>query len=757
MSQDDFHFDTGPVADTPFVSESCGVIVPLYFGSLFLGSALLFVIEPMFTKMILPIMGGTPAVWSTAMMFFQAMLLIGYLYAHLLSRLRALRWQVLVHAGVLAAGFGFVPVRVAWHGTTAAHDHPVPWLIGLLTVSIAVPFFAVSATAPLLQRWFSRSDHPHADDPYFLYAASNAGGLIALLAYPVLLEPRLGLIHQSRVWAAGYLLLAALIMLCSASLWASRHRHRSTGLSEILSEIRRQDALDASRDRIHWAHRTRWVVLAFVPSALMLAVTQHISTDVAAVPLLWVVPLALYLLSFVLVFARRPLLRRRWMLWLQVWVYALLTVYFTENSDLWLTLVLNLLTLFVTAMVCHGELVRCRPAAEHLTEFYLWMSAGGLLGGVFCSLIAPTVFDSVLEYPLVLILACFVRPASGRDCLARRLGDIALPLVLIVSYIVINKYADLSRIGRAGPVLFYGAAAVVLYGFRKRPLRFALGFGGILVYAIFLDKLPHQIDRERSFFGVYTVCTNSRGTVHKLYNGTTLHGEQSMNPQDLCTPLTYYTREGPLGQVFEAMNDEQTLRRIGVIGLGAGTVACYRQPGQHMTFFEVDPVVERIARNTRLFRFLEVCGYKVEIVIADGRQGLSREPDGAFDLLVLDAFTSDAIPVHMLTREALALYMQKLTPRGMALLHISNRYLDLKPVAANLVEDANLAGLIQEHYPSDDESLAGASASSWVTVARHPSDLALLDSYDGWYPLEGDPAAGVWTDDYSNVFRILAW
>ncbi|MEN6577162.1 MAG: fused MFS/spermidine synthase [Phycisphaerales bacterium] len=757
MSHDDFYSDASLVTDPPSIPRDSGLIVPLYCAALFLGSLLLFLIEPMFTKMILPLMGGTPAVWNTAMMFFQAMLLIGYLYAHLLSRLKTLRGQALIHTAVLAAGFLFLPAHAMWQETVATSTHPIPWLIGLLAVSIGMPFFAVSATAPLLQRWFSRSDHPHADDPYFLYASSNAGGLIALLAYPVLIEPWFGLKRQSHAWAAGYLLLTAIILLCSVSLWAARRRRRGTAMADLLSAIREQDIFDPSRDQIRWSRRAQWVALAFVPSALLLAATQHISTDVAAVPLLWVVPLTLYLLSFVIVFARRPILRHRWMLWLQVWVYALLAIYFKEDDYLWLTLALNLLAFFVTAMVCHGELVRRRPAAEHLTEFYLWMSVGGLLGGVFCSLIAPVVFDSVLEYPLVLILACLVRPTSGRGTLNRRLLDLALPTIVIALYILTSERLDVSRIGRAGPILFYGATAVALYSFRKRPLRLTLGFAGILVYGIFLDKLPYQFHHERSFFGVYTVCTNKKGNEHRLYNSTTLHGEQCMDPEDLCIPRTYYTREGPLGQICKAMNDAHMLRRIGVIGLGTGTAACYHTPGQSMTFFEVDPVMERIARDPKLFRYLELCAQQAKVVIGDGRQSLLHEPDGAFELLVLDAFTSDAIPVHMLTREALALYIRKLAPGGIAMLHISNRYLNLEPVVANLVEDAGLAGLIQEHDPSDSESLAGASASTWVAVARDPADLGLLDSYDGWYSLRGDPAVGVWTDDYSNVFRILSW
>jgi hypothetical protein len=758
MSEVDLHIDLGELADSPSRSRGGPTIVLLHCAALFLGSLLLFAIEPMFTKMILPLLGGTPAVWNTAMMFFQAILLVGYLYAHLLSRIQSLRRQVIVHAAVLGAGLLFLPAHVAWQEAAGASMHPVPWLVGLLTVSIGLPFFAVSATAPLLQRWFSHSDHPRASDPYFLYASSNAGGLIALLSYPVLIEPRLGLTLQSRAWTAGYLALTLAVVLCAVSLWAARRRLGTDSIADIASEIPTGDSADAFHERITWGRRARWVALAFVPSALLLAVTQHISTDVAAAPFLWVVPLSLYLLSFIIVFSRKPILRHSWMLWLQVWIFALLAIYFMEH-DLWMLLTLHLAALFVTAMVCHGELVRRRPMAEHLTEFYLWMSLGGLLGGVFCSLIAPIAFDSILEYPLVLTFACLLRPEFGKGGQVRRLLDFALPAILIWSYLEAWKRFDIFGVGPKGPILFYGVTAVVLYSFHNRPLRLTLGFSAVLFAAIHLDALAmkNRLYRERSFFGLYTVCTNDKGNEHWLYNGNILHGDECMDPDKLRDPRTYYVRGGPLWQVFEAMNEREILHHIGVIGLGTGSTSCYHKPGRTMTFFEVDPTMERIARNPKLFRYLELCDPGVEVVIGDGRLNLAATPDGSFDLLILDAFTSDAIPVHLLTREALALYMRKLVPGGIALLHISNRYLDLEPVVANLVEDAGLAGLIEEHQPSEEERHLGGSSSTWVAVTYAPSDLEMLNLCDGWRPPTPDPAVGVWTDDYSNVFRTLVW
>jgi hypothetical protein len=562
---------------------------------------------------------------------------------------------------------------------------------------------------------------------------------------------------------------------------------------------------------------------------------MHISTDVASAPFLWVGPLLLYSLSFILVFARRPLLKHKWMLAVQPWVYALLALSFTQTEDLSFILGLHLLTLFVAAMVFHGELVRRRPVAAHLTEFYLWMSTGGLLGGVFSALLAPVVFDSVFEYPLALILGCLLLPSSGRgrgegilfsllhraglrpaergspswhrhpaddswagspchlrgqdardtqgrDALATLLRyglDLLLPALLAGACFLIWQRVDLSALGSTGPILFYLAVGFVLFTFRKRPLRFTLAFGALLLGSIVLGEIDSQHTREqgvssvysavreemnkllfheRSFFGVYTVTTDASGSIHKLYHGTTLHGNQDMDPENLLSPRTYYDRAGPLAQVFEAMRAVRKLDHVGVMGLGTGTTTCYQEPGQKMTFFEIDPTIERIARDPNLFRYLELCEPPVEVIIGDGRQNLRRTPDGTFNLLILDAFSSDAIPVHLLTREALAIYLQKLTPGGIVLFHISNRYVLLEPVVANLAADAGVAALIQDYEPSlDDEDAWGASSSTWVAVARDETDLGLLTADDRWRPPDPDDRVGVWTDDYSNIFRTLIW
>lgn len=756
------------------------LLLPLCSAALFLSAVILFAIEPMFTKMVLPLLGGTPSVWNTAVMFFQAVLLAGYLYAHLLSRIKSLRNQALIHVGVLLLGLLFLPVHVGLAWSPLASSHPVPWLIALLAVSIGMPFFAISATAPLLQSWFSRSDHPHASDPYFLYVASNLGGVVGLLTYPVLVEPAFGLTLQGQLWAAGYALLIALIGLYSLMLWTSRQGRGPGEMAEIAASADTVASPNLS-DRVTWAMRARWVALAFVPSALLLAVTLHISTDVAAAPFLWIAPLLLYSLSFILVFARRPLLRHRWMLVLLPWVYALAALHFTQREPLVFTLPLHLLVLFMAAMVCHGELVRRRPVAAHLTEFYFWMSAGGLLGGVFCVLVAPVAFNSVLEYPLVLVLGCLLLPTVVRSRpgwwtrpFVRRLQytlDLALPAAFAGLYYVAHRHQDWWNAGsfgpfkihggevgpiETGPILYWLTIGVVLFLFRKRPLRFTLAFAVLIGSAVYRNEMENQLYRQRSFFGVYTVTAD--GQKHNLYHGTTLHGNQDLDPNNVRTPRTYYDREGPLAQVFDFVRAIRKIRHVGVMGLGTGTTSCYHEPNEVMTFFEIDPTMERIARDPKLFRYLELCEPQVNVVIGDGRQNLSGMPDGSFDLLVLDAFSSDAIPVHLMTREALAIYLKKLAPGGIVLFHISNRFVELEPVVANLAADAGAAALYQEYSPSDEQETAvGACASTWVAVARNRSDFGLLLADDRWLTSQQDEQVGVWTDDYSNIFRSLIW
>ncbi|MFQ5958056.1 MAG: spermidine synthase [Alphaproteobacteria bacterium] len=732
-------------------TASAGGVLPLYAATLFLSALLLFSVQPMFTKMVLPLLGGSPGVWNTAMVFFQAALLAGYAYAHVTTRLFGLRRQTWLHLGVLAVAFAVLPVTVAAGWTPPTEAAPIAWLIALFTVSVGLPFFAVSATAPLLQKWFADTDHSAARDPYFLYGASNLGSILALLGYPVIVEPLLSGRAQSLAWSWGYGLLVVLIAACALSL----RRNGDVGAEDRAAGARAEDAVD-------WRRRLHWLALAFAPSSLLLAVTAHITADVAAAPLLWVIPLTLYLLTFVLIFSRRPLLRHAWMVKLQPFVVLPLALFFPWNLTIWVVLPLHVLAFFVTAMVCHGELARRRPATSHLTEFYLWMSIGGVLGGVFNALIAPSVFDAVYEYPIAIALACLLRPrldGGGGGRFARWTDLVAPALILAIVVPTLGRGLRPSDIGLAATVLLYVTIGLLMYGCRLRPLRFGLAMAAVLAATAVMPGALDVLARERSFFGVYRVKSDEGGRFNVLVNGTTVHGAQNTDPALRREPLTYYHRGGPLGQLFAALDGTRALARVGAVGLGTGAAACYRKPGESWTFYEIDPTVARLARDTRFFHYLADCAPEAEVVFGDARLSLARAPDRHFDLLILDAFSSDAIPAHLLTREALALYMAKLAPGGIVMFHISNRNLELAPVLENLIADAGLAGRIQrDRRDADDENGETYKRhSTWVAIARKPEDLAMLEGDSRWQQVAPHPGAGVWTDDFSNIFGALKW
>ncbi|MDA1132659.1 MAG: fused MFS/spermidine synthase [Proteobacteria bacterium] len=780
----------------PGVPGPTSWVLPLYAVTMFLSAFLLFAVQPMFTRMVLPLLGGAPAVWNTAVVFFQATLLGGYLYAHLSARFLGLRRQTAVHAVVLLLAFAALPVTVAEVWLPPAEAQQIPWLLALLTVSVGLPFFAVSATAPLLQRWFAQTDHPSSDDPYFLYGGSNLGSLAALLGYPVVIEPVLGLRAQSIWWTGAYALLVTAIAVCGALLWRSRRRG-AAGKGAAFP-----DGTAAGLVRqVGWRLRGRWLLLSFAPSALLLGVTLHISTDIAAVPLLWVVPLALYLLTFVLVFARRQLLPHRWMLAAQAVIVALVVVFF-QTISLYAILFLHLAGLFVTAMVCHGELARLRPVASRLTEFYLVMSLGGVLGGLFAGILAPMLLDRVLEYPAVLVLALLLRPlppegariwrwlrppaaisrfwARFRTQAARWqqwLLDAALPVLLwwalqdgwwsrTVEQAAAWVVAAVPALGvvplgvRAGGLVSM-TIVLALVLLARRPLRFALAVvAALAVLAGNLFGTPgYLLARERTFFGVYSVneLQLRSGLFHVFLSGTTNHGAQYVARGQRLLPVTYYTGDGPVGQFFSSARQAlQPFDDIAVLGLGVGSLACYARAGENITFYEIDPAVERIARDERFFSYLSDCPGNVAVRVGDGRLAIAAEDDRAFDLIVLDAFSSDAVPVHLLTREAFQLYLRKLRPDGLMLVNITNQYVDLAPVLGNLAADLGLAARIQQQtlYSANQYKLP----STWVVLARSADTAAILDrSLRQWRVLAAAPGRGVWTDDYTNIVRALRW
>lgn len=727
--------------------------------TIFTGAALLFLVQPMFARMVLPLLGSSPAVWNTAMVFYQAVLLAGYAYAHFTTRWLGLRRQSAWHLGVLLAPLLVLPIGLphAWTPPTGAN--PVWWLLAVLALSVGLPFFAVAASSPLLQRWFSASRHRWADDPYFLYAASNLGSLLALVSYPVLVEPRLRLVEQSRWWTVGYAGLVILTIICGV--WVRRVGRKG---SDPEADVTPND--DA---RIPGRRRLRWLLLAFVPCSLMLSVTTYITSEIAPIPLLWVIPLGIYLLTFILVFARRRWPPHRW--WVRAMPFAVLPVVMTLVMTLaavsfqalvWPVL-LHFVGLFVVAMVCHGELALDRPPARHLTEFYLWISAGGVLGGMFNALLAPLVFPTVLEYPVTLFLACLLMPLRASDSSSRRARwlDVGWPVVLGLATAGFIVGLSAVKIGSAPltRAMIFGVPPLLCLSFSRRPLRFALGIVSIFVATTlaFHPGLP-ALRVTRSFFGILRVeVIPGRNPGHILRHGTTGHGVQSLDPRFRREPLAYFTRTGPLGQMMAALPNEAK-QRVAVVGLGAGTLACYAAAGQQWTFYEIDPAVERIARDPRYFTFLQDCPAVVDVVLGDGRLSLQAAANGQFGLMVLDAYSSDMPPLHLITREALALYIRKLTPNGVLAFNITNRHLDLEPVLANLARDAGLFALCRrDTATTEDFNRSGKLSSAWVIMARDPVLVGDLIKDSRWQQPQHRGQTRLWTDDYASVFSAWSW
>ena len=734
-------------------------------------------------KMLLPKCGGTPAVWNTCMVFYQVVLLLGYAYAHVSTSFLGVRRQAAIHLAILVLPLLVLPVMFNAHAAPPPQQNPSLWLLVQLTLVVGLPFFVVSATAPLLQRWFVNTGHAGSSDPYFLYSTSNAGSLLALLSYPFLIEPLMGLVTQAHVWTAGYAILVVLIICCAAVMWiACRKESRTPPVPQDdvprLSEHRGNDGVSATGQAVTLKRRLSWIMLALIPSSLMLGVTTHIATDIASAPLLWVMPLVLYLLSFVIVFARKPLLPHRLMIAAMPYAVLLMPLLAFQNTvKFWITIPIHLLTFFIVAMVCHGELARTRPEARRLTEFYLWMSLGGVLGGMFNSLVAPQIFTYVLEYPLMLVAACFFRPArlngakrSGfnlRDCLWLT-GLVAVALILLEftrrilspeSFVseYTQRYENLNPILVC--ILVYGVPAIICFGFRARPIRFAVGVAVLFVTVGLYTNIQSGdvIFAVRDFYGVNRVrITENR--FNSLINGNIIHGLQEMYPMPCCEPLGYYTRSGPLGELSCAFDETKIKRHVAVIGLGTGSIAAYALPGQHFTFYEIDPAIIRIAADPKLFTYLKECRGRWAVIPGDARIRLAEAPDGRFDTIILDAFSSDSIPMHLLTQQALQLYCRKLKPDGILVLHISNSYLNLEPVLAALAERNNLVCLSRDDLTlTEKEKQNGKLASSYLVMAHRASDLGNLSKNSKWSKPALLPGIHAWTDDYSNILSVLCW
>jgi len=753
---------------------------------MFLSAALLFAVQPMAAKQILPILGGSPAVWITAMLFFQAVLLAGYAYAHGACKLLPGRRILIAHTAIVALPLLTIPLVLPQ--SDPPEGSPVAWLILTLALYIGAPLFALTATAPLLQRWLAMTDHRRAANPYFLYAASNVGSLLALLAYPVIVERTMTMSVQETTWSAGYALFA-LGMVASAALIAPRIKRPDTGQERATN----QPAESSAPERITWKRRAFWLLLAFTPSSLMLGVTQYITTDLAAVPLLWVIPLALYLLTFVIAFSFKGDQARafatRLLPLLAVGMSATLMLHITRPIVLIVSL--HLVFLFFAALACHGRLAATRPHASKLTEFYLIMSIGGVLGGAFNAVIAPLIFNTLVEYPIAIVLACllpgaglFQKSISKTDLFIASTFLFYMAVITVIVSAVDRALADPDS--GALPVAWDAASklltplipALFLLTLHKRPYALAWCLGVMLMAAhLGGERLHSALHIERTFHGVLFVedrYIDRDGEIvpwrRDFSHGTTQHGAQWLEPERRDTPIGYYHPDGPIGEVFAAFEDDPRRNRVGLVGLGVGALLAYAPNAANWTIYEIDPAVVRIASDEELFTFVSSAQSRADITFAigDGRRKLSQAEDGSYGLIVLDAFSSDAVPVHLLTREAIAMYTRKLRSDGVLAFHISNQHLDLRPVVAAAARDLGLPGLERfDNLPRDVATFDqfGRWPSRWIVLSQSPAALQAIASEGptdpgdpgAWTPLLVYPGDTAWTDDFSNILGVFRW
>ncbi|CCE06698.1 conserved membrane hypothetical protein [Bradyrhizobium sp. STM 3843] len=745
-----------PAADQTAGTRNSLILV-VYTAAIFVSALLLFSVQPLFTKMVLPRLGGSPAVWSVAMVFFQTLLLAGYAYAHFLMQLRNRIVPVVAHLLLLVVAILTLPLSIANSWGEPPTSGYALWLLGLFVVSIGLPFFALAANNPLLQAWFVRTGHPAAPDPYFLYASSNIGSFLALLSYPLLIEPIFSLRMQNLIWTAGYGLLIVLIAACGLLLW------RAPAQLSIELQAEESDAPPPS-----WLLRARWIFLAAVPSGLLIAVTAHISTDVAAAPLLWVLPLSLYLLTWVLVFQSRPLLPHAWMLALQPLAIAGIVVLLAVGGEqnLFLTLGGHLLCFFLIAMACHGELARTRPAARYLTGFYVALSFGGMVGGLFAGLVAPFTFSWVAEYPILLALAALCRPAQKSERLPSVTRWYWLVLAAIAIALIVpgettgavTAYLQEHRVWVAGVVGVFAALLALLLNVERWKI-----FATVVVALVLIRLYPAddgRVETVRSFFGVHKIVVTSHGQYHVLMHGTTIHGAQKYQNDDGSPvtgrpePITYYHKDGGIGRAITAVRERKGAPlKVAVIGVGAGTLTCAAEPGESWKFFEIDQTMVDTASDPKYFSYIKNCAPDFKPVIGDARLTFAKEPDGIYDLIIVDAYSSDAIPIHLATEEAMAIYKAKLAPQGAVVMHVSNRHLALESVVVGIADANDLKSWVyNEDSGRDDEYIFPTDV---VVSARDDADVGNLASSDKWTETEPTEGERVWTDDYSNILGAV--
>jgi spermidine synthase len=664
----------------------------VYAATIFLSSFLLFLVQPLIARVILPWFGGSAAVWTTCMLFFQAVLLAGYAYAHLNDRFRVGKRQAVIHSLLLALAVATLPIAPAESWKPDGAEQPVAYIVLLLGVAVGLPYFLLASTSPLMQAWFARAN-PGAN-PYRLFALSNAASLLALVGYPFAVEPFFTVREQVLGWSWIF---AAFAVLCAAVAWVTPDKVEVTS--------------GAAGGRLLRNDLILWIALSATGSVLLLAVTNHLTQNLAAVPLLWLAPLTLYLLSFIVTFEGRGWYRPQ-LAWILVLAALGGMAWLVADAELHLELALQLSVflggLFIGCVFCHGELYRLRPPPAQLTAFYLTVSAGGALGGVLVAVIAPLVFSGYYE-----------------------LGAALIVLALLAAV----RFADLGTVPRyASLVVLLGVTAAVVY-----------------------DALRFQEDVRlslRSFYGVLRVkeygAPGETGHLRRLMHGAILHGEQYLHPDSRREPTTYYTASSGLGAAI-ASRQERPLR-VGMVGLGAGTVAAWGEAGDVYRLYEIDRNVMDVAK--RDFTFVPDSAARIELVLGDARLNMEREPPQNFDVLAIDAFSGDAIPVHLITREALGVYLRHVKADGIVAFHVSNRFLDLIPIVARLAAEHRAHAVLVTDDVEDDDDIR-RSRSDWVLVSRSREALDRPEIADVASKAEDKKALRTWTDDYSNLIQIL--
>ena len=751
--------------------------------TLLLSSFLLFLVQPMIGRMLLPSLGGTPAVWNGCMLFFQAALLAGYAWAHYGPPKLGVKNHLLVHLFLLAAVCCLLPMKIVDSWAAPVDSNPMFWLLGQLTLCVGLPFFVISSSAPLLQRWFSlsASETDQGSEPWFLYAISNFGSLVALISYPFVFERIMGLTNQGIFWASGFLLLTCMFANCA---WYTLRNARP----EVLTRPRTK----THTPPLSWNQRVRYIVLAAIPSSLMLGVTTIVSTDAGSFPLMWSIPLALYLITFILVFAKRQLLPHRWIV--RATPFFLLAMPLVMTIDLGdnpaLMIAAHFAVFFVVAMACHGEMARLRPPVEQLTEFYLMMSIGGVVGGAFNSLLAPVLFNSILEYPIVLIAASLALPAwreiaDGQNSTDRspapswlsieKIWAVPVALLVLLSGVWAFEYSLLTLFRPLVMLLGFAVPAAVCILLARSPRRFVPCYALLLLGYPFIHVNHDVTLKQRGFFGVNEIATV--GEFRTLINGRTQHGMQRIEETENPLPLSYYHPDGPVGDLFRQFGDQQN--RIGVVGLGVGTIAAYGQANQQLDFYEIDPIVYQMASDENYFSYLSSARSDVEVILGDARVQLdarrkrmsrltnvawrpnsneTQTKNRLYGMMILDAFGSDSVPIHLLTEEAVELYLDSLDENGLLAIHISSKFMNFIPVGAALSQHFGLHSAVRtDAQLTQADRQSGRSASRYMIFSRDKETIdRFLDLENGWQPLKSDRPVH-WTDEHANILDVMIW